>query len=384
MDESTMARAVILTSRRRLATGGSVLFAALLFGYAALFSLARATPALFPGQRLSDALPGAVSAALPSVPGDLAGLVPGALTISEPDASSVFNRPIQFLVVGFDRRPDQLDPASYNTDTILIVSVHPATREMRVLSIPRDLYIRVYNSDGSFYEDRVNASFGAGAAKGRGYDAGMQQLQSDLEKNLGIRIDNYLAVDIPAAERLVDAIGGVDVQIPSDLAVPDGLWYSNDDRTPAYLYFPPGLQHLDGYSAVAFSRTRSPDNDLQRIRRQQVVMAAVVSRAFSGGFLRDPLGLWNAYDETVRNNVPPGKLPGYALLLKQTKGRVSFFSLSDPVAGVPTVSEFTTRFGASVLRWDRDNAKYWVERLTSPAALPPPDAAASQEPPKAR
>lgn len=378
MDESQMARAVILTRRARLATGSGVLLAALLVGYAAVLSLARATPALFPGQQLSDAVPGALAAALPAAPKGLGDLVPDSLAVSEPDASSVFNRPIQFLVVGFDRRPDQFDPAAYNTDTILIVSVHPATKEMRVLSIPRDLYIRIYSANGSWYEDRVNSSFGVGAAGGRGFDAGLQQLAGDLEKNLGLRIDQYIAVDIRSAEQLVDAIGGIDVQIPPALAVPDGLWYSNDDRTPVYLYFPPGSQHLDGYSAVAFSRTRSPDDDFQRIQRQQVVIAAIVSRAFSGGFLRNPIALWNAYDDSVWHNVPSGKLPGYALLLKQTQGKVSFFSLADPVAGVDTVSGFTNQYGAAVLRWNRDNARYWVETVTSPAPLP------ARVPPKVR
>ncbi|MCC7363865.1 MAG: LCP family protein [Dehalococcoidia bacterium] len=348
----------------------AVICASLATTYTAVASLARVTPALFPGQQLSDIVPNAVTN-IPVVSELPKQVIPKQVIITEPDASSIFNRPIQFLVVGIDRREGQDYAAAYNTDTIMVASVHPVTKEIRVLSIPRDLYVTIHAPSGEEYQDRINASFGVGVGSTNDWEAGLEQLAKDVELNFEIEIDHYVAVDIVSAERLFDAMGGIDVSIPYEIAVPDGLWYSNDDKTPEYLYFPAGPQHLDGYHAVAFSRVREPDDDLHRIRRQQVVMQAFVSKAFAGGFLKDPLAMWDAYGDAVHNNVPTGKMAGYGLLLKQTRGNMSVFSLADPVAGIPTISDFRSPYGAAVLRWNEENARYWFDRIINPLGAEP-------------
>lgn len=321
--------------------------------WAALIVLARVTPALFPGQTLDLAVPPAVAGYLPPVP------VPAPLKVEPPGPESVYNRPIVVLAVGVDSRPKTGDLAAVNTDTIMLANIDPLLKEVKVLSIPRDLLIRINNADGSMYEDRVNTSFANGAAEGGGVSGGMRQLETDLERALGIRIDYWSQVDFRGAARLFDAIGGIDVVVPGDLAI-DEWWYSDDDENGKWLAFPPGAQHLNGYEAVAFARLREADDDLHRIRRQQLVLEAAVRQALGGGLLNDPAKAWSSYGESVRTNVPGAKVPGLALLARQTQGRLTTYSLADPVNGAASVVDVRLRSGAQVLRARPEALAYWT------------------------
>ncbi len=310
----------------------------------ALALLARVLPALFPGQSLP------LAEALPLEP----------LGVTSPGPESVFNRPIVILMAAVDARPGQpTGLAAVNTDTIMLARVDPIARDIRVLSVPRDLFMEVTYEDGSTGTERINSSF-AQVAGERGASAGMANLSHDLERDLGISIDYWVMVDFRGAEKVIDALGGIDVVIPEELSVKD-WWYSDDDVTHKQLSFPPGPQHLDGYHAVAFARLRAPDDDLHRIKRQQLVLQAAMEAAFTGGAMNEPLSLWKAYGPAFKTNVPSARLPGYALLAKQTQGMLETYSLADPVNGAPAVEDRTLRSGAEVLVAVPEALRYWVD-----------------------
>ncbi len=322
-----------------------------LSGWVALVLLARIVPALFPGQ----ALP--VTAELPGP------LEP--LGLEKPSAESVFNSPIVVLMAAVDARPGQVQGlAAVNTDTIMLARLDPVAKDVRVLSVPRDLLMDVTYADGETGAERINSSFALAAGK-QGASAGMDNLRSDLERNLDISIDYWVMVDFRGAAELIDAVGGVDVTIPADLAINE-WWYSDDDVTHRLLSFPAGTRHLDGYHAVAFARLRAPDDDLHRIKRQQIVLQAVTESAFSSGALADPMGLWNAYGSAFKTNVPRSRLPGYALLAKQTRGALQTYSLADPVNGAPAVQDETLRSGAEVLVGVPEAIHYWRDLVFGP------------------
>jgi LCP family protein required for cell wall assembly len=334
---------------RRLWLSVGIALSALLTGWSALMLLAEVTPALFPGQRLPIAtqLPSAISA----------------LEIESPGPESVFNQPIVVLVAAVDERPNTPeDLQAVNTDTIMLVRLDPIAKDVRVLSVPRDLLVSVSYPDGSRSQDRVNTSFAVGAAHGKGVDAGMDHLQSDLERNFNIDIDYWVQLDFTGAERLIDALGGVDVGIPTDLSVKD-WWYSDDDVTHKLLSFPPGQQHLDGYHAVAFARLRAPDDDLHRIKRQQLVLEAAFNQAFSSGLMADPMGLWSAYSSAIRTNVPSSRMPGFALLSKQVRGSLQTYSLGDPALGSLGVRDRILPSGAAVLAPVPEALRYWLDQV---------------------
>jgi LCP family protein required for cell wall assembly len=322
--------------------------------YTSAALLARVTPALFPGTTLSGVLPDPI---------------PAQQILAEPDESSVFNRPINILVLGLDSRPQQEDDLTLpieerykaRTDTIMVASVDPITDTITFLSFPRDMVITVHPPNGQPYDNRINESFLEGLQSRHSVEAGAEQVQRDLQRNFGIETDYWLILDFRGVAGVIDAIGGIDVDIPEELAFEE-WWYSDDDVTHNLISIPPGRQSLDGYMAVAFSRNRDP-NDLARIERQQIVLQAAVTEVFAQGLLspgRWPR-LWEAYRSSVKTDVPNSRLPGYANLVRETRGNMSTFSIADPVGDSATVWDGWL-YGASVLYWEPANVRYWIAR----------------------
>ncbi len=335
---------------RRTAGFVSLLFAtALASSWVALVLLARVTPALFPGQTLP--------VAKIDFPGALAPV-----GIRAPGPQSVFNKPIVVLVVGVDERPNQQALAAVNTDTIMLIRVDPVGKDVRALSVPRDLLINLSETDDEQFLGRVNMAFALGAGDGGGFEAGMERLSGNLERELGISIDYWVSLDFHDAAQLFDAVGGVDLTVPEDLAI-DEWWYSDDDVSHRLLKFPAGPQHMDGYHAVAFARLRALDDDLHRIKRQQLVLQAAFARAFSSGAMNDPIALWSAFHSAIHTNIPSARVPGLALLAKQLSGSIEVFSLAEPVNGAAAVLDETLPSGAAVLVGVPENIQFWIDAV---------------------
>ena len=348
---------------RRLSSGlQRILFAVALvtFGLASMYTgvamLARVYPALFPGKVLFDV---PILAQLDVIP----------IGIKTPAESSVFNQRINLLVLGVDKRAGltyQADEGNL-TDTIMIATIDPLQKTVSLLSLPRDMEIDITLPNGFKYEDRINTSYGVGVREGKTPEAGFKQVQGDIKINFGIDIDHWLILDFTGVEKLINAVGGVDVVIPGDLAVPE-WWYSNDDVHAIYLAaFAPGPVQLDGYRAVAFGRYRETDSDLKRVKRQQLVVMAALGKVFQLGLLNNPLEIWDAYNSTVKTDIPRSRMPGYGLLLKATSGRIKSFSLGDPVNGLDTVTGYTSYGGAAVLRWNHENVQYILSQVFTKA-----------------
>lgn len=354
------ARPLLSPSQRLLFVLALFTFALASF-YSSLALLARVTPALFPGRSLTEL----------GIIRPLASLNTPLVAITDPGKESVLRKRINLLVLGVDKRPgfqfEDNPNSGYLTDTIMVATIDPVAKTSAVLSFPRDLWIDVANPKAPESQRRINQSFGDGVRATGTIRGGVEELKADLKLNFGIEIDHYVILDFEGVELLVDALGGVDVDIPPDLAVP-AWFYSNDDIHGVWVEFPPGLNHLDGYHAVAFGRHREYDSDLKRVKRQQLVLQAALNKAFQLDILRDPAGLWNAYASTVKTDIPYAKFPGYLDLLRSTNGRLKTYSLGDPVNNVPTVTGFTTAGGAAVLAWNPENVQYWLSQVFTKAA----------------
>lgn len=315
--------------------------------YTGVALLARVTPALFPGRALTNI-----------------GFVQVIDTVAPvPQASETgsFRDPIRLLILGTDHRPWEVDGASVRTDVIMVASLDPVSKRTTFLSFPRDMAIRINNKDGSSFRTRINESYGVGVEEGGNRAAGIEQVKRDLKANFGIEIDNYVLLDFRGVEQLVDAVGGITVDIPEDLEVGE-WWYSNDDKNHRLISFPAGRTTMDGYHAVAFGRNRD-NSDLYRIKRQQLVIKAALQKGFSSGIIgRNPFELWDAYNNLVTTDVPKSAMAGLADLMKKTGGTAETYSLGDPVDDVPTVTEGYLPGGAAVLFWDPENVQYWLAR----------------------
>jgi len=173
-----------------------------------------------------------------------------------------------------------------NTDTMIVVVVNKKTKQVSLLSIPRDLWVHIPGYDWS----RINTAHRIGARyKYPGGGPGL--LMRTIKERLGIPIDHWVRLSFQGFVRAVDEVGGVDVT----LACPVNLRFrppqSVDEEE---MILEPGVHHLDGDAALLFVRTRRDGSDLERTRRQQEFLRAVWDRARRPDIITKIPGLWAA------------------------------------------------------------------------------------------
>ena len=170
---------------------------------------------------------------------------------------------LNVLVLGVDRRPSDAEGSTSHSDTMMLVRVSPQTGRIKLLSVPRDLLVEVKSG----VQDRMNTAYLYG---------GTQRATAVMENLTGITIDRYAIVDFGGFEDVIDALGGVTLEVGEPIRV--GI----DGRR---VYIPPGRQELDGLEALAYARYRGTAcGDLDRIKRQQRLVGA----------LREQVLGWNA------------------------------------------------------------------------------------------
>ena len=174
------------------------------------------------------------------------------------------------LIMGMDRRPGARDNLNARTDVIIIASYDPQTRNLGLLSIPRDMHFALIDI-GELV--RVNTLLVRGES--REENLGPRFAMDTLQANLGMYIDAYIIFDFSAFIDVIDLIGGVTVSVPyniSDPTYPD-MNYGFD---PFFLNA--GTHTLDGRNALKYARTRHGDNDYLRGQRQLQIVQAVRER----------------------------------------------------------------------------------------------------------
>src|SRR5574341_754911 len=156
-------------------------------------------------------------------------------------------------------------------DAIRIARVDFVTPKVTVLSMPRDLWVEIPGISDHYgiTHGKLNQSFLYGSP-GMGYydgpGAGPGLLARTLDLNFGLRVDHYGAVNMQTFVKIVDAVGGIDVYLPTDV---DGR--PIDDRTADMGYFTAGQHHFTGDEALRFSRIRKKYNDFTRMDHQNMV-----------------------------------------------------------------------------------------------------------------
>jgi LCP family protein required for cell wall assembly len=144
----------------------------------------------------------------------------------------------------------------WNTDALMVISVSADKSRIAILSLPRDT-VDLPMPDGSIYHRKVN---------GIAQRLGMEALRGAMATLLGVPIDRYIRVDMDDFGSLVDAVGGIDVEVKTRIS---------DSQVD--LFLEPGPAHLDGAQALSFSRSRA-DSDYGRAGRQQQVMVALAHK----------------------------------------------------------------------------------------------------------
>lgn len=181
------------------------------------------------------------------------------------------------------------------TDTILVASVDPINKTASLVSVPRDLWVSVPGAGSS----KINAVFAN--AKYRALNnnpkdnakaeaAGAKAIENVVSDVLGIPIHYYGLIDFEAFKKAVDTVGGVDMDVPANLAVTERLWDETTGKN-YNLVVKPGMQHFDGTKALFFTRTRqtSVRGDFDRTERQRLFIAALSQKVLSAGTFTNPV-----------------------------------------------------------------------------------------------
>jgi LCP family protein required for cell wall assembly len=199
------------------------------------------------------------------------------------------------LVLGMDRRPGARDTFRVRTDVNILISIDPATQSLGMLHIPRDFHLTPY---GTVDFVRVNTLMieGEEIAEGNGPYFAMETFQY----NLGMYIDRYVAFDFEAFVAIIDALGGIrlDILYPiSDPTYPD----MNGGFDPFVI--DAGIQTLDGETALQFARTRHGDNDFERGERQLQVIEGIYDRLQQDGMLASLIPQAPLLLNQIQNNI---------------------------------------------------------------------------------
>jgi len=287
---------------------------------------------------------------------------------------------LDIMLVGMDSRTDahgnplsedelaQLhagDDVATNTDTIILVRIPNNGRSATAISIPRDSYVeapglgktKINGVYGQVKLDRMkelveNQGMDPAEAEPRAVEAGRNALIKTVADLTGVTVDHYAEIGLLGFSLITDALGGVEVCLKDAVYEP----LSGAD-------FPAGWQRLDGPQALSFVRQRHdlPRGDLDRVVRQQVVMASLAHQVISGRTLSSPATLSSLQDAIQRSVVIS---TGWDVMdfLKQLQklagGNVAF-------ATIPVLAEdgWSDDGMQSVVRVDPAQVKEWVSGL---------------------
>ena len=243
------------------------------------------------------------------------------------------------------------------TDTIIVASIRPSTRQVALLSVPRDLLVPV-PKEGWRKINSVN-SFGELTNPGRGGDHSRVM----LEGLLGIDIPYYVRVDFNGFKEIIDSVDGVDIHV--DQAFNDATYPTNDFKVMT-VSFTEGWQKMDGETALRYTRSRHGSNgegsDFARAARQQKVLTALKAKLLSTSTYRSASTVANtlaALKSNITTNMQVGEIIRLARLAQSGADFKVSHKVLDNSPGSPLMEG--SYAGAYVLIPKNDN---WGELRT--------------------
>lgn len=215
--------------------------------------------------------------------------------------------PINVLLMGTDERPYETGPA--RTDTLILLTLDPASQTAGMLSLPRDLWV---NMPGINQTTKINLAYTLG--ENEGYPGGGPQLVMDTVSSfVGQPVPYYVRVNFNGFTEMVDLIGGIEINVPK--TIHDEAYPTADEGIETF-HLDAGFQHMDGATALKYARTRNVDDDYGRSGRQQDVIRAVFDKVRRADMLPTLLAsaprLLGAWRSNVDTNVPLDKMLEWA------------------------------------------------------------------------
>ncbi len=265
------------------------------------------------------------------------GAAPTPTGTARGDSGEVEAETLNVLVLGVDRRPEGSSVEGSRADTVMVTRVDPQTGGVKILSIPRDLFVEIEPG----VEDRINAAYSYG---------GVEQVAGVVEETTGVPVDRHAVVDFAGFEDIVDAVGGITLEVQGEMPPGRNL---------------EGTQTLDGEKALFYARYRgTPGGDLDRIARQQQVVAALRQQLVSWGTVPKLPEVVSAIRGNLETDLGPAANLSLARSLLNADGPDAVTSFQ--LAGVPT----TLPDGRQVLVPDPVENERILQEFRAEAATP--------------
>ena len=179
-------------------------------------------------------------------------------------------RPTDLLILGVDARAGERYLT--RTDSMMLLNVTPGRLRVTILSIPRDVFIHV----PEYGDQRINTINVLGEQEAEG--SGPALVRASLYESFGAEVDRYVRLDFQGFAALVDAVDGVDIDVPKLII---DYEYPTANGGTITVWFDPGREHMNGERALQYARTRHQDDDYQRAARQQQVVDALIRKLLS-------------------------------------------------------------------------------------------------------
>lgn len=186
---------------------------------------------------------------------------------------------VNILVLGVDER----DGDKGRSDTMFVATIDESTKAVSLLSVPRDTRVKI----PGYGWDKINHAYA---------DGGSELSQKAVENLLGIPIDYYVTIDFAGFYKIVDAVGGVDVDVEKRM-------YYEDPYDELVIDIRPGLQHMNGKTAIQYVRYRDSEGDLGRIERQQKFIKAMFKQIASPSVITRIPGIIREVNSVLKSDL---------------------------------------------------------------------------------
>ena len=256
---------------------------------------------------------------------------------------------VNVLVMGMDKRPSEKCPC--RTDTMMIATLDPKTSTAGLVTLPRDLYVPIPGvGDG-----RINqANFYGALYKYPG--GGPALAKKTVEYNFGRRIHYYVLVDFEGFRKVVDTLGGIDIDVPKAIYDPQ---YPDENYGFRPVQIPAGRVHMNGDMALVYARVRHTDSDFGRSRRQIQVLLAIRDKALRLDLLPKVPSLLQSMWGTIETDMSPQEV----LALAVSASKVKTENIKTATIDQTMTVEFVTAQGADVLWPDRAKIGQLLEQI---------------------
>jgi LCP family protein required for cell wall assembly len=185
------------------------------------------------------------------------------------------------------------------SDTIIVAGVNFAAKTAQMVSFPRDLWVQLPGGL-PVTEARINTAYNYGELYGVP-GGGPAEIKAVMENTFGLRIDRFAVVSFIAFEQGIDALGGIEVEVPYPIR--DPVYPMRSREGTMAIEFPVGRVQMDGGTALIYARIRHDSNDFNRMRRQQQIIFAVRDKLLQPGTLPQLPALAQVLFNSVRTDL---------------------------------------------------------------------------------